>query len=253
MYWYTVVVQSSFWSTESRTSVAGVFFRNEVFVSARGNAEAMEPNAYPKAEYWGDDDSFTVEWRMNVLQDVQALKEHNVDTTSATINEMATKIVKQVSNWRLAGITSVRLEPRAAVLTPNTAATTRITRNTLNELSWDRAKPRSLARGMETYVVLKKLVIADDRQEWIEGIGHETVNENLNKAVMNDTNSDVNSGVKSEEPEFVWTVLCQTTTQKPVRKNDTNWTHRDSKDQECFSCVVVSVVMSNLQNETWFH
>ena len=86
-------------------------------------------------------------------------------------------------------------------------------------------KPRTLAGGMETYLVLKRLGIADDSQEWIERVGHETVNENLNKAVMNDTNSD----------EFVWTVLCQTTTQKPVRKTDTNWTDRDSEDQECSS------------------
>ena len=55
---------------------------------------------------------------------------------------------------------------------------------------------------------------------------------------MNDPNSDVNSGVSSERPEFVWTVLGQTTTQKPVRKTDTNRTDRDSEDQECFSCVV---------------
>ena len=110
------------------------FFRNEVFVSAGGNAEALEPNAYHKAECWDDDDSFTIEWRMDVFQDVNALKEHNVDIKSTTITETATKIVKQVSNWRLAGIMWVRLEPKAAVLTPNKAATTRTTRNTLNEL-----------------------------------------------------------------------------------------------------------------------
>ena len=124
------------------------FFRTEVFVSAGGNAEAMEPSAYHKAECW-DDDSFTVEWRMDVFREVKALKEHKVDITSATITETSTKIVKQVSNWRPAGTSWLKLEPKAAVLTPNTTATTRTTRNTLNELSWDRAKPRSLAGGVE--------------------------------------------------------------------------------------------------------
>ena len=66
---------------------------------------------------------------------------------------------------------------------------------------------------METHLVLKRLVIADDSQELIKSICHETV-ENLNKAVMNNTNSDVNSGVSSEEPEFAWTVLCQAMSQK---------------------------------------
>ena len=45
--------------------------------------------------------------------------------------------------------------------------------------------------------------------------------------------------MSSEESESAWTVLCQTTTQKSVKKTDTNWTDRDSEDQECFSCVVV--------------
>ena len=126
---------------------------------------AMEPNAYHKAECWDDDDSdsFMVEWRM--------------DIKSATIIETATKIVKRVSNWRSAGVTCVKLEPRA----------TRTTRNALNELSWERAKPRSLADGTETYLVLKRLVIANDSQELIKRIGHETVNENLNNDVMNST------------------------------------------------------------------
>ena len=70
-------------------------------------------------------------------------------------------------------------------------------------------KPTSCSRGWS---------FADDSQEWIERIGHETVNEtvneNLNNAVMNDTNSDVNSGVSAEGPDFVWTVLCQTTSQR---------------------------------------
>ena len=152
--------------------MAGVF-RNEVFVSVGRNAG--EPNVYHKAQYWDEDDSdsFMVEWRM--------------DIKSATIIETATKIVKQDSNRRSVGITWVRLEPR----------TTRTMRNALNELSWELAKPRLLRDGTETYLVRKRLVIADDSLELIKGIGHEAVNENLNKAVMNNTNSDVNPGVSS--------------------------------------------------------
>ena len=33
------------------------YFRNEVFMSAGWNAEAMEPNAYHNAEDWNDDDN----------------------------------------------------------------------------------------------------------------------------------------------------------------------------------------------------
>ena len=40
----------------------GMSFRNEVFVSAGGNAGAMEPNQYHKAEYWDDDDSDSSRW-----------------------------------------------------------------------------------------------------------------------------------------------------------------------------------------------
>ena len=149
-----------------------------------------------------------MELRIDVFKDVKAMKEHHVDFEVSTIIGTKTKIVKQVSSWRQAGITWVRMDPRAA-LSPNTS----------DELSWDRAKPRSLADGTETHLVLKRLLIADDSQELIKRIGHETVNENLNNDVVNNTNSDLNSGVSSEEPEFAWTVLCQTTTQKSVRKN----------------------------------
>ena len=145
------------------------YFRKEVSMRTGGNAELMEPDAYHEAEFWDDDDSdsFTVEWRMYIK--------------SATIIETTTQIVKQVSNWRSAGITWVRLEPS-------------------NELSWERAKSRSLTDGTETHLVLKRLVIADDSPELIKRIGHETVNENLINDVMNNTNSDVNWGVSSEEP-----------------------------------------------------
>ena len=101
----------------------------------------------------------------------------------------------------------------------------------MNELSWERVKPGSLADGTEIYIVLKTLVIADDCQELIKRIGHETVNENLNNDVMKNMKSHVNLGVSSEEPEFAWTLLCHTTKQKSVKKTDTNWTDRDSEDQ----------------------
>ena len=179
----------------------------------------MEPHAYHKAECWDDDDSFTVEWKMDVFQDVKALTEHSLDIKSATITETVTKIVKQVSKRKPAGITWVRLEPKAAVLTPNTAATTRTTRNTLMScpgiaqrrdhrlVAW---KTTSCSRGWALPMRAK-------------GGSSESVTrqskENLNQAVMNDTNSDVNSGVGSEEPEFVWALLCQATTHEPVVEN----------------------------------
>ena len=100
----------------------------------------------------------------------------------------------------------------------------------MNELSWDRAKPRSLAGGMETYLMFKRLVIADDSQEWIERIGHETVAENLNKAVMNSTHPEVNS----EEPECVWTVFCQAMTQKSVRQRRSGMFQLRSRDVTWF-------------------
>ena len=51
-------------------------------------------------------------------------------------------------------------------------------------------------------------------------------------------NTEVNSGVSSEESEFVGTVI-QTMMQKSVRKADKNWTDRESEDQKGFSYVVV--------------
>ena len=92
-----------------------------------------------------------------------------------------------------------------------------------------------MAGGTAIYLVRNRLDVAHDIEELIERIGHEAVAENLNDAVMNSTNSEVSS----EEPEFVWTVLCQTMTQKSVRKADTNRTDQDSEDHKCFSCVTV--------------
>ena len=66
-------------------------------------------------------------------------------------------------------------------------------------------------------------------------LGHETVAEHLNDAGKNSANSEVSL----EEPEFVWTVLCQTLTQKSVRKADTNWTDQDSEAQKCVNCATV--------------
>ena len=153
------------------------FCDHEVIMIVGVNAEAMEPNAYHTAEYWDVDDSasavvcrerFMVASRIDVFQNVEALKEHKVDSALATIVGAKTMIAKQVSDCRPAGITWVILEPRAVVL-PVTAASTRTTRITSNGLSWDRANPRSLAGGMVSYLVLKRLVIAFDSEELIEG------------------------------------------------------------------------------------
>ena len=121
-----------------------------------------------------------------------------MDIEVSTVIGTETKIVKQVAFWRPVGITWVRLKPKTA-----------------DELSWDRAKARSLAGGIAIYLVLNRLDIACDIEELIERIGHERVAENLNNARMNSTNSEVNS----EEPQFAWTVLCQAMTQKSVRKS----------------------------------
>ena len=137
-------------------------------MSAGWNAEAMEPNAYHQAEDFNDDvngtrdghsDSFMVELRIDLFQDVKAMKEYNVDFEVSAIIGTETKIVKQVSSWRQADITWVRMEPRAAALTPNTS----------DELSWDHATARSLADGIAIYLVFNGLDIAHDIEELIEG------------------------------------------------------------------------------------
>ena len=121
---------------------------------------------------YGHKHSFMVELRIDVLRDVKAMKEHNVDIT--TVSGTEAKIVKQVSSWRPAGITWVRGEPRAAVLTPNTAA------NTSDETSLDRAKrDHARAGGTANCLKPKRLEIAYDIEEVIERIGHEAVAENL--------------------------------------------------------------------------
>ena len=105
---------------------------------------------------------------------------------------------------------------------------------------------RSLAGGIAIYLVLNRLDIAYDIEELIERVGNNAVAENLNNAVMNSASSEVSS----EEPEFVWTVLCQAMTQKSVRKAD----DQDSEDQKCFSCVTVKlgdcVIQGRVHNKT---
>ena len=64
-----------------------------------------------------------------------------------------------------------------------------------------------------------------DVEDVIERIGDEAIAENLNNAVMNRADKKLPS---SAEPEFVGTMLCQTSTQKSVRKADTNRTEQDS-------------------------
>ena len=98
-------------------------------------------------------------------------------------------------------------------------------------------KARSVAGGIAIYLVLNRLDVPNDIEELIESIGHERVAANLNNAVMNSTNSEVNS----EEPNCVWTDLSQAMTQKSVRKVYTNPTDQDSEDQKCFNCVIVRI------------
>ena len=136
----------------------------------------------------------------------------------STIIGTETKIVKQVSSWRSAGITWVRLRPKTA-----------------DGLPRDGAKSGSLTGVIAIYLILEMLDIAYDIEELMERIGHDRVAENLNSAGMNSTNSVVNS----EESELVWTVLCQAMTLKSVRKAYPGWTDQDSEDQKCFNCVPV--------------
>ena len=96
-----------------------------------GNAEAMEPNVYRRAEALNDDDDacmyvhgddFKVELRIDVFQNAKVMSEHKVDIEVSTIialgQNTGANIVKQLSSWRSAGITWVRLEhSRAAALT----------------------------------------------------------------------------------------------------------------------------------------
>ena len=135
-----------------------------------------------------------VESRIDVFQNAEVLNEHKVDSALATIVGAKTKIAKQVGDCRPAGITRFRLEPRGAVL-PDTAASTRTTRNTSNGLSWDRANPRSLAGGMVSYLVLKRLVIAYDSEELIEGGGHEFPSPNY-KMVFGNLGDEERKGVQ---------------------------------------------------------
>ena len=129
----------------------------------------MESNTCHKAEDMNDDDnastevhsdSFRVEWRINVFHNVKSMKEHKVDIEVSTIIGIETKMVQQVSSWKPAGSTWVRLKP-----------------NTADKLSWDQAKARSLAGGIAIYLVLDWLDIACDIEELIERIGHERVAE----------------------------------------------------------------------------
>ena len=94
-----------------------------------------------------------------------------------------------------------------------------------------------MAGDSAIYLVLNRLAVAYDIEELIERLSHEAVAERLIDAGKNSANLEVNL----EEPEFVWTVLCQTMTQKSVRKADTNWTDQDSEDQKCVNCVTVRI------------
>ena len=102
-----------------------------------------------------------------------------MDIEVSTIIGTETKTVNQVSSWRSTGITWVR--------------------SSYGEIIGWWHCILDIAYGIE---------------ELIERTCRERVAENLNNAGMNSTNSEANS----EEPECVWTVLCQAMTQKSVRK-----------------------------------
>ena len=55
-----------------------------------------------------------VELRIDVFQDVKAMKQHKVDIEVSTIIGIEAKIVKQVSSWRPVGITWARFEPSSS-------------------------------------------------------------------------------------------------------------------------------------------
>ena len=101
-------------------------------MSAGLDAEAMEPNAYHKVKDLDNDDDAS--WYGHRSSSKVELR---MDVKVSTIIGTEAKILKQVSSWKPACITWVRVELRAAALTPNTAT------NTSDELSWDRAKARS--------------------------------------------------------------------------------------------------------------
>ena len=94
-------------------------------------------------------------------------------------------------------------------------------------------KARSVAGGAAIYLVLDwpdfSFYIREAKhigyEALVERIVHDAVAANLTKAVMNSVNKKLSS---LEEPEFTWTVPCHEMMQTSVRKNDSNWTDRDS-------------------------
>ena len=121
----------------TRTPSAVLGRRNDAFMRAGWDAVAMEPNAYHKAEDLNDNDNANMYGHSHSF-----VVEVWTDIKVSTIIGIEARIVKQTSSWRPAGITWVRVEPRAAALTLNTAA------NTSDETSWDLAKARSWADGI---------------------------------------------------------------------------------------------------------
>ena len=124
------------------------FFRNEAFMRAEYNAEAMQLNANHKAVNLNDiDDAGKYVHGDDFI--VESMEEHKVDIEGLTINGAG-----QVD------ITWARLEQsRTAALTPSTAAATKTTRNTSNELFWKRAKARSLASDAAIYLTKKAKIV----------------------------------------------------------------------------------------------
>ena len=93
------------------------YFRNEVLMSAGWNAEATEPKCAPRKPR-------TRTMMMEACTGTRTVSwwSIKVDINVSTVIGTDTKILKQVSSWKPAGITWVRVEPRAEALAPNTAA-----------------------------------------------------------------------------------------------------------------------------------
>ena len=213
---------------------------------------------YHKAGSLGDDDDacvcvhgddLMVESRIDVFQEVKAILEHKVDINVIAIigpgQGTEAKIVKRNPSWSPAGFTwkanpkhardlvawAGLEQSKAAAPTQGTAASTKTMRNALAELPWERAKASSSAGGTATSLAMDRLDIA---------VSIRGANQDIAKPkVRTEARLKRVARYLLGEPELIWTFPYQETPTKLVVRTDANWTGQDSKDQKCFSCVVV--------------